>query len=158
MSNQDTSSSVTSSDTSHYPYSNKALFNQLYNSLEQEIPYNEAWANSTGYLDYAPDHVHLLPGQAAKSICPNGRKIVFIGSKTGTIVVFQRYSNSEDTYAAHICKDIQNIMCFSTPLTDSDMYVLLGRASWARDGEAAKAAYGHIGQRLAAYDNLPETP
>lgn len=133
------------------PYSPKALFQDLYNSTSEEIPYSDDWANGTGYLDYAFDCVNLAPGQTAKSVCPNGRKILFLGTRLKPCVVFQRYSNSEETYVAHVDPGIQDVMCFSTPLTASDVYVLLGRASRASYSESAKGAYGHVGQRMEAY-------
>lgn len=68
------------------------------------IDYNRAWENGTGYLDNAVAGKHapnLLPGDIVSSITPTGRKILFLNTTIGNIILFKRYTNKEDVIAWH---------------------------------------------------------
>lgn len=73
-------------------------FIERYNKIEKSIPFNKDWNNGTGYYDGAVHDVKLEPGEEAKSISPmpNNRRIIFIGTQLGTIVLFERYTNGAD--------------------------------------------------------------
>lgn len=66
------------------------FFNNIHNAIQEEIPYNQVWANGTGYLDRAVKE-KLQPGTMVRSITDDNRKIIMIGTRFGTIVLFQRY-------------------------------------------------------------------
>lgn len=62
------------------------------------VPFNEAWANKTGYMDNAVHDKTLIERQkvigkpmAFASTDPYGRKMVLVFSDQGNIVFFQRY-------------------------------------------------------------------
>lgn len=66
-------------------------FTLVYNDIRGIVAYDPAWENGTGYLDHAVELVPMDPGERAKSIDPNGRKIIFVGTRFGNVVLFQRY-------------------------------------------------------------------
>lgn len=76
---------------------NAELFNDAFNSIERNIEFNEDWNNGTGYLDGAVHTVELPANLMAKSVTNDGRKIIFIGTNHGTIVVFERYTNTDNS-------------------------------------------------------------
>lgn len=70
-------------------------FNQVYNSTSVlSIPYNSNWSNGTGYYDGATKYI-LAPGKIVKSVSPvgNNRKMLLVGTRFGTVVVFERYTD-----------------------------------------------------------------
>lgn len=73
------------------------LFNTRYNKISKEIPFDPEWNNGTGYYDGAVD-LELAPGEEAKSVSPmpNNRKLIFIGTQLGTVVLFQRFTDGAD--------------------------------------------------------------
>jgi hypothetical protein len=82
-----------------------ALFDKKFESVEKVVEFNPGWNNGTGYYDGSVElmgdgepeiAVSLRPGEMAKSISPNNRKLVFVGTPLGACVVFQRYSGSSD--------------------------------------------------------------
>lgn len=69
-------------------------FTDVFNTLEREIPFDRAWSNGTGYFDHAcsPDLAPSLKyGEMAKSQTPTGRRLIFIGTRLGPVVVFDRF-------------------------------------------------------------------
>lgn len=72
-----------------------ATFNEQFEAIKNEVVYNSNWPNGTGYYDNAikGEHaVNLRPGEMAKCISSNDRKMIFVGTRFGTLVVFQRFS------------------------------------------------------------------
>lgn len=70
-------------------------FNRRYQEIEREIPFDPSWANGTGYMDGAV-HFPLTVGEVAKSVDPHGRRIILIGTRFGTVAVFDRFVNQTD--------------------------------------------------------------
>ena len=68
-----------------------STFTNVFNEITNVIPYNTEWENGTGYFDNAVYSVALNPGERAKSTSTVGRRIVFIGTRFGTCVFFERY-------------------------------------------------------------------
>lgn len=68
-------------------------FDAAYNLIDTVIPFDPNWNNGTGYFD-AATKVALVDGAFAKSHCEkSNRKLIFHGTRLGTFVVFQRYTN-----------------------------------------------------------------
>lgn len=73
------------------------VFNAIYDRIDTVIPYDVNWNNGTGYFDKAVD-VKLEPGQRAKSFTAgeNNRKLIFIGTIFGAVVLFERYTDGNN--------------------------------------------------------------
>lgn len=69
-------------------------FYKAYNMASvQPIDFDPAWKNGTGYFDHATK-VALPPGLVRCSQCPTTRRdILLVGTRFGTVVVFQRYTD-----------------------------------------------------------------
>jgi hypothetical protein len=75
----------------------KQTLNAIYNVINEEVTYNPEWENGTGYLDYAVINAGINVGLVAKSITAQGRKILMIGTRSGTVVCFERYTDPESS-------------------------------------------------------------
>lgn len=74
------------------------FFRRRYEQIKNEIEIHPRWINGNGYFPEAvmeskPHRAKLYPGEIAKATHTSGRKMIFIGTKAGTIVVFERYSS-----------------------------------------------------------------
>lgn len=86
-----------------------------------EVPFNPLWANGTGYYDYAVkgEHmVHIPVGEMKTCVSDNGRKMIFIGTPLGPVVVFQRNICNSDTIVLNMA-----------PKFDAARIVIQGRLS-----------------------------
>lgn len=76
-----------------------ATFNNAFDKAK-EVQFSPQWKNGTGYFDGAvrrDSGVQLQPGEMAKTTCPDSvRRMVFVGTRLGTIVVFERYTKGEN--------------------------------------------------------------
>lgn len=79
------------------------FFEARFNEIQKEIPFNPEWVHGD-YFDGAVDDVKLAPGEEAKSISQAGddRKLIFVGTQLGTIVLFQRYTGDPNTIVRNI--------------------------------------------------------
>jgi len=103
-----------------------ALFDKKFNMITTEIPYDPAWNNNTGYFDNAvegPNAVILEPTMEAKSTTDNNRKLIFIGTVLGTIVVFQRYSGRSDVIVTNQTKALHSTYLIPFGSIDYDTLV-----------------------------------
>lgn len=87
----------------------KERFDEIYAATVREIPFNMAWKNNTGYLDHmiqgdasvvpvlemplAPEEgrVYVKVGEIVKGVDDYNRKFLYIASRMGGVVVFERY-------------------------------------------------------------------
>lgn len=114
---------------------NTITFDAAFDSIQTELQYNPAWANGTGYYDNAvsgDDKVVVPAGEFAKSQAPmpNGRKLIFVGTVFGTIVVFARYTGAEGgmyVYNTNYHLDTVVVPVFERPLTNSNIEFLTNR-------------------------------
>lgn len=98
------------------------LFNKIFATTSLELVYDEGWENGTGYYDHAVKKVKLLPGQVARSVSKNDRKILFVGTIYGTCVVFQRYSSGDRGILVHnMPKAVSSLFFFEAVLTAADL-------------------------------------
>lgn len=71
------------------------MFTQVY-EISPLIEFNSEWSNGTGYYDNAVKMVDLEPGETAKSFdARTNRRILMCGTRFGSVVVFDRFSNSD---------------------------------------------------------------
>lgn len=68
-----------------------AEFVKLHAFANKSVSFDPAWENGTGYFDHACTKVELAPGEIAKSEDTEGRPILLVGVRGGTIVIFKRY-------------------------------------------------------------------
>lgn len=71
------------------------VFKAAFESITVELPFDAKWSNGTGYFDGAVD-LPLEPGKLAKSRDPYGRRLIFVGTRFGVVVVFDRFSKQDD--------------------------------------------------------------
>lgn len=71
------------------------IFNKAFNAIANTVPFSEEWYNGTGYLDHATQLVQLAPNERAVSTTTGGRKVILIGTKQGTVAVFERYTGND---------------------------------------------------------------
>ena len=107
-------------------------FTERYNQVTKEIEFDPKWCNGTGYYDHAVKAVKLEPGEVAKSFdTGSGRRMIFIGTRFGTVVVFDRYSNQIEG-GTYVTNEPSNFVIKqfvpSSAVGEHSMYVLLG--SW----------------------------
>ena len=73
-------------------------FVEMYNDPKTlAVQFQESWNNGTGYMDGATKL--LIPrGQIRKSVTDpiNNRKLLLIGTRFGTVVVFERYTDGNN--------------------------------------------------------------
>jgi hypothetical protein len=72
-------------------------FDRNFNSATKVVEFNPEWDKRAGHTDTSvggePD---LMPDEVAKCVSPDGRKIIFVNTKFGICVVFQRYAGNSD--------------------------------------------------------------
>lgn len=96
----------------------KKLFGDLFSSVEKEIPYDPNLEDEDGYFDLAVSAVRLPSGQLARCTDINDRRIIFIGTTSGTCVVFDRYPDDPDGFVVACApSSIKNPLQISGPLT-----------------------------------------
>lgn len=120
-------------------------FMKRYNQTEKVIPFKEEWANGTGYYDGAVDDVKLSPGEEAKSVspAPNNRRMLFIGTHLGTVVLFERYTDgAHGTVVKNISSDMRRLgMIPDGHIGYDSMNLILGWSSEDNIGKRLERAY-----------------
>lgn len=110
------------------------IFSSAFGKITDEIEYNRNWSNGAGFHDYAvygENAIVLHSGQVVKSISPGGRRLIFIGSLLGSIVVFDRYGdqiNTDEQAFFHNCTSAfdDGRWVSHGPLYEEDLNILLG--------------------------------
>lgn len=111
------------------------VFTQVFNNIKNEIPFNKEWSNGSGYFDHAitgPHAVKIKNEEIIKSVTPGGRRIIFIGTRLGTIAVFDRFTEQENkdneaVFVHNTTSAVSQGCWFSnTALTESELLLLLG--------------------------------
>ena len=77
-------------------------FNDLFTAIQDVIPYDRGWSNGVGFHSHAvsgPAAPKLSAGQMVKSISPGGRRMVFLGTSDGNVVIYDRYCITEKKQA-----------------------------------------------------------
>ena len=71
------------------------IFQRIFHEIQTEVPFDPSWANGTGYLDGAVSYP-LPPGEMVKTVDSYDRRVILIGTRFGTVVVFDRYRGQTD--------------------------------------------------------------
>lgn len=74
------------------------FFQAAFAAIKTVVPFNPLWKNNTGYFDHAVKGEHapeLGVGEYAKSEDEHGRKIIFLSTRFGNCVLFERYSKAD---------------------------------------------------------------
>ncbi len=122
------------------------IFTETYGKIRKEVKYDSKWMNGTGYFDGAVHMVKLGVGEMAKSKDDVGRRIIFIGTRFGTIVVFDRYAEQieDGVWVANKpnSRVLQELMS-GTSIGISEMTTIMG--SWGDLGDNI----GHVIEDMA---------
>lgn len=108
------------------------IFSSIFTSeATREIPFNEFWSNGTGYFDNAVYGSHapkLERGEVVKSMTPNNRRILIVGTRLGNVVVFDRYTGNESGVFVYNCtQTLESIYLIrNNSLSDDDMRSIFG--------------------------------
>lgn len=108
------------------------VFTERFEQITKEVPFSDKWNNGTGYYDHACELVNLKPGELAKSYDQNtSRRIILIGTRFGTVVLFDRYSKQTDggTYVTNAPTNwVLKQFMSNSAVGEAEAYRLLG--SW----------------------------
>ena len=105
------------------------VFNKAWGEIEKEIPFNDTWKNGTGYFDNAVSMVQLTAGSIAKSTDDKDRRIILIGTRWGTVVVFDRYTGQEEggVYVTNSPRNkLLKLIISGSAVSETEMINLLG--------------------------------
>lgn len=122
------------------------IFSQVFEKIENVIEYSRSWENKTGYLDNAASIVNLKPAEMAKSVDHNGRRIILIGTRFGTVVVFDRFIGQTNggVYVTNAPRNyIFRALMSGTAVGEQEMALLLG--SWG----IIKENIGYVIEQIA---------
>jgi hypothetical protein len=115
--------------------SNASVFSTAFSSIEEEIPYKNEWENGTGYLDHVVEgkHAPMMPaGAIAKSMAPDGRRIIIVGTRFGNVAVFDRYIKQDATRGVFVTnspeKSIFKMLLSGSSVGELEMVKIVG--SW----------------------------
>ncbi len=72
------------------------VFTEAFNSVKKVVPFDTKWMNGTGYFDGVVHMVKLAVGEMAKSTDEVGRRLIMVGTRFGTVVVFDRYNEQNN--------------------------------------------------------------
>ena len=108
------------------------LFNRVFNSIEDVIEFDPTWGNGTGYFNYATT-VPVEVGALKASRDTYGRRIILIGTRYGTVVIFDRFKGQTEggiyvKNVPHRNTLIKELLGHSN-LTYEQMVIAIGRRS-----------------------------
>lgn len=123
-------------------------FEDRFYTTEKEIPFNSDWHNGTGYFNPAVKLVELTPGEEAKSKDELGRKIIFIGTRFGTCVVFEREASNTQRICSNLPRAVCTLFCIDNRVDDQNFTVLFGRHGGSNIGSRIEELF--VSQAAAA--------
>ncbi len=69
-------------------------FGILFDSIKSEIPYHKAWSNGQGGQSNAVTSAPIIkPGVFARSMSPGNRRMIFVGTHYGNVVIYDRFGH-----------------------------------------------------------------
>ena len=112
------------------------LFNRVFNSIKTEdtIEFDPKWENGTGYLNGATK-VHVEVGVIKASKDTHGRRILLIGTRYGTTVIFDRFKD----------QTVGGIYVMNTPSKNTLIKSLLGHSN---------LSYEHMENAIGGITNI----
>lgn len=127
------------------------IFNKAFlNSCVEEVTFDPSWKNGTGYMDGAIS-ADVAIGELRKCRDDYGRRLILIGTRLGTVVVFDRYPDQTDggVYVTNSPKgSIFSILLSGSSVGEDEMIRLLG--PWGRVDQNLGWAIEQIAQDFEA--------
>lgn len=123
------------------------IFNDAFKAIlatSEPLGFEDGWRNGTGYFDNAIK-VKLEPGEMKVSYDPIVRRMLFIGTRFGTIVVFDRFPDQVDG-GVYVCNKPRNaiieMVTGGSALGESEMLNLCGGWGNLKDNIGFKIEQG----------------
>ena len=113
-------------------------FINTFKQVSTQVAYCPDWANGTGYLDgIIKADLGLRPGEVAKAVDTDDRRIIIIGTRYGNVALFERYSPTKTTlsfkvvgnYPLALRSFYAGSMGIGTALTDEGLEHLVDKAA-----------------------------
>jgi len=119
------------------------IFKKCFDSIQNAVPFDHSWKNGTGYFDHATNMIELPAGELAKSTDDFGRRIILVGTRFGTVVVFDRYKNQSDggVYVSNIPdkgKEVFDLVVSKTSISEWEMRGILGNWDFSYENLGSK--------------------
>jgi hypothetical protein len=110
------------------------VFDANFEAVTKVTNFNPSWYNGTGYFDHAvnggPHSVTLEVGEMSKSLAAgdDGRKLIFVGTDLGTIVVFQRFTDDSEKIVSNADRRLEQsgLLGIGSLISRSDLQRILG--------------------------------
>lgn len=126
-------------------------FDNKFNQINREIPYDKRWENGTGWFTSAvrPNRedssamVKLVPGETRRCVSPDNRRLIFLGTRLGSTVVFERYPfGARGIIVCNMSRDLNFLtMLGEGALDEKGLSIILG-------GDGTKEVHSNFGKRL----------
>lgn len=137
------------------------VFTAIYNAIDIEVPFEQTWHNSTGYLDGAMKQEFNLPvGTMVKTntgTVNNRRVIIIVMPKgMGNVVVFDRFSNATpEVFAHNVSTMISHMFDIHSALDEKQMELILGDVFYVNRLDAGGLHGDNLAFRVLKFlDNL----
>ncbi len=101
-----------------------------FNEIKKYVPFEESWFNESGFIPNVVD-INLGIGDEAKSEDPVfKRKLIFIGTRLGTVVFYQKYlgeySNVYFSTWPDVLHEIRNSLGCDSSMSQNSLFGVLG--------------------------------
>ena len=114
-------------------FSAAVTFDKKFNSIEKVIPFNASFNNGTDYYNGAVEGLDapvLAVGEFAKCVSPmpNNRRMIFVGTPVGSVVVFERYTDgASGVHVTNQSRDLERTnLIVNGKVSDEQMTFILG--------------------------------
>lgn len=106
-----------------------SAFHTAFQAISLEVEFKMDWKNGTGYFQC--DKVdRITEGDRAKCVDDHGRRMILIGTRVGTIVLFERHNTNTGVIVANVPEDLASVFDLSGALTHEKIDFITG----GRDG------------------------
>lgn len=103
-------------------------FNKRFEQITPELEFNPSWHNGTGYFDRAVTEAKLPPGHEAKTVADDGRKIILIGTRSGTCVVFERELSENRRICSNLPRDVEKLVGEGNLVGEDKLHRIVGNS------------------------------
>ena len=121
-------------------------------ALSATIQFDTKWNNGTGYLDYAAQGSSapvLEVGEMVASVTDNSRRVIFVGTPVGNMVVFDRFEPSRQFLVSNQARALSAIsgIC-NGKLNEDDITNILGNGFDQNIGKHLMQVYHVLNRAL----------
>lgn len=107
------------------------FFGAWFERVNYEVNFQPRWLTDDGHFDWAlhDQHLHdlLPPGTLARCTDDHGRRVLFVGTDWGPVVVFERYSDEAESLVCQLPAKLKRYgMDFVGYLSLDELHILLG--------------------------------